>query len=377
MTRTRGGQLVLPGGVQPGTLRFSTQLEAVTPEPQAPSDVFILPGFVDTHVHGGGGGDTMDGPEGVRTLARLHARRGTTTLLPTTITHPWASVLEALAGVRAVLEAGGVPGGADLPGVHLEGPFLSPGRLGAQPPNVAAPTPERVAEVLETGVIRAVTLAPELPGAREAALAFVRAGVRVGVGHTRADAETVTALLDAVHAAGGRSCATHLFNAMGGIEGRVPGPAAALMAHPHAFLEVIFDRIHVHPLSFGLARAAAPGRVMLITDAMRAAGLGDGESELGGQRVTVRGGRATLPGGTLAGSVLTLDAALRNAVAAGVPLPEASAMLSAVPAASVGLTDRGGLIPGLRADLTVLDRDLHVVQVYVGGEPLLEENHER
>ncbi|GMA14309.1 N-acetylglucosamine-6-phosphate deacetylase [Deinococcus metallilatus] len=372
MSRTLRGQLVLPGGVVPGELHFGRTLEAVMPQAEAPQDVFILPGFVDTHVHGGGGGDTMDGPGGIRTLARLHARHGTTTLLPTTITNPWEKVLAALQAVREVMEAGGVVGGADVIGAHLEGPFISPQRLGAQPAHTTLPTPDRVAEVLDSGVVRAVTLAPELPGAWEAALTFAQAGVRVGIGHTRADAEMVSALLDAVHSAGGRTCATHLFNAMGGIEGRQPGPPGALLADPHAFLEVILDGIHVHPTSFRLAHAAARGRVVLVTDAMRAAGLGDGESELGGQPVTVRDGRATLESGSLAGSVLTLDVALKNAVRAGIPLPEVSRMLSAAPAASVGLTDRGCLEPGLRADLTVLDRDLNVVQVYVAGLPLLE-----
>lgn len=371
--RVLRGHLVLPGGVMPGEVRFGSRLEAVTPLRDAPGDRLILPGFIDTHVHGGGGGDTMDGPGGVATLARLHARHGTTTLLPTTVTNPWDAVLAALRGVREVMATGGVPGGADLPGAHLEGPFLSPGRLGAQPPHTLLPAPERVAEVLELGVVRAVTLAPELEGAAEAALAFARAGVRVGLGHTRADAETVTLLLAAVHAAGGRTAATHLYNAMGGIGGRAPGPAGALLADPHAFLEVILDGHHVHPTSFHLARRAAPGRVLLVSDAVRAAGLGEGESELGGQRVTVRAGRATLPDGTLAGSVLTLDRALRNARAAGVPLPEASAMLSAVPAASLGLTDRGRLAPGLRSDLVVLDRALEVRQVYVAGQPVRRE----
>jgi len=367
---TLRGQLVMPGGVVPGELRFGERLEAVTPLDDAPDDVYLLPGFVDTHVHGGGGGDTMDGAEGVRTLAHLHARHGTTTLLPTTLTHTWNRVLAALRGVREVMDAGGVPGGADVPGAHLEGPFISPERLGAQPPHTLEPTPERVAEVLAFGVVRAVTLAPEVPGGREAALAFARARVRVGIGHTRADADTVTALLDALHAAGGRACATHLYNAMGGVEGRQPGPPGALLADPHATLEVILDGLHVHPTSFRLARAAAPGRVLLVTDAMRAAGLGDGESELGGHPVTVRAGRATLANGSLAGSVLTMDQALRNAVAAGIPLPEASAMASTAPAASIGLSDRGRLEAGLRADVVVLSRELQVRAVYVGGRPV-------
>ncbi|PTA68523.1 N-acetylglucosamine-6-phosphate deacetylase [Deinococcus arcticus] len=365
---TLSGQLLLPGGPQSGRLTVEAgRIEHIAPQADAPTDRLILPGFVDTHVHGGAGGDTMDGPEGIAALARLHARHGTTTLLPTTITNPWPEVLRALRAVAQVMRAGGVPGGADLPGAHLEGPFISPGRLGAQPPCAVDPTPERVAEVLATGAVRAVTLAPELPGALAAARAFAQAGVRVGIGHTRADAETVQAALAAVRATGGQSCATHLFNAMGGIEGRVPGPPGALIADPHATLEVILDGLHVHPTAFLLARAAAPGRVVLITDAMRAAGLGDGPSELGGQSVTVQGGRATLPDGTLAGSVLTLDAALRRAASLGVPLPELSHMLSLTPARSVGLHDRGELREGLRADLVVLSPDLQVQATYVAG----------
>ncbi|MFC4425049.1 N-acetylglucosamine-6-phosphate deacetylase [Deinococcus navajonensis] len=353
----------------PGRVTFGACIETLSADVTA-DDRLILPGFVDTHVHGGGGGDTMDGPEGLWRLAHEHARHGTTTLLPTTITNPWPEVMRALQAVRAVMKGGGVPGGADLAGVHLEGPFISPQRLGAQPPHTLLPTPERIAQVLACGVVRAVTLAPELPGALEAALQLAQAGVRIGVGHTCADHATVERFLQQVQAAGGQTAATHLFNAMGGIEGRAPGVPGALLADPQAFLEVILDGIHVHPLSFRLARAAAPERVMLITDAMRAAGQGDGESELGGQKVLVHQGEARLENGALAGSVLTMDRALRGAVHAGVPLPEASRMLSLVPARSLGLTDRGQLAPGLRADLVVLNRSLEVEAVYVAGRPV-------
>ena len=372
--RVLRGQLVLSRGILAGSISFGTKVETVTAGSLAPSEEqFILPGFIDTHVHGGGGWDTMDGPEGVRGLARFHARHGTTSLLATTITNPWEKVLAALTGVREVMEANGAEGGAEVIGVHLEGPFISPGRLGAQPPNAVDPTPHLVAQALSTGVVRAVTLAPELSGAAEAALTFARAGVRIGVGHTRADAETVTTFLNFLSEVGARTCATHLFNAMGGIEGRTPGPPGALLADPHAFAEVILDGHHVHPVSFRLALAAAPGRVLLVTDAMRAAGRIDGESELGGQRVIVEAGRATLDDGTLAGSLLTLDAALRRAVRLGVSLSDASAMLSEVPARSLGLTDRGRLEPGRRADLVVLDNNFNVVQVYVAGHPILED----
>ena len=319
MTQQLTGQILQGDEFVSGTLTFGPTITGLTPTAEAPTDRLILPGFVDTHVHGGGGGDAMDGPEGVRTLARMHVQHGTTTLLPTTMTNPWNNVLAALNGVREVMQSGGVEGGADIVGAHLEGPFISPGRLGAQPPCTLEPTPEQVKELLSIGVVRALTIAPEIAGAREATLAFAAAGVRVGVGHTRADTRTVSEFLDMVAQAGGRTAATHLFNAMGGIEGRDPGIPGALLANPATYPEVILDLIHIHATSFRLARAAAPERVMLITDAMRAAGLGDGESELGGQKVIVRGGEARLETGSLAGSVLTMDVALQNAVACGVP----------------------------------------------------------
>lgn len=365
---TLTGRLVLPEGVVPGRLEFGTHLYRVerTGAAGAASGPYILPGFIDTHVHGGGGGDTMDGPEGVRALGRLHLRHGTTTLLPTTITNPWERILAALKGVRAV-RAEADPTLPDLPGAHLEGPFINPERLGAQPPYAVEPTPERVDETLELGVVRLVTLAPELPGARDTARRFAEAGVRVSVGHTAATFEQVAALAETVRAAGGTLGFTHLYNAMGGLAGRDPGAVGAALADGEAYSELILDLHHVHPGSFRAALAAKPSGLHLITDGIRACGLGEGETELGGQRVSVQGGAARLPDGTLAGSVLTLDAALRHAVAAGVTLAHASRLLSETPARYLGLTDRGRLEAGLRADLVVLDGALQVEVVYRSG----------
>ena len=365
---TLSGQLVLPGGVAGGEISFGRMIEAVRLSESTPAPLrYILPGFIDTHVHGGGGGDTMDGLPGLRTLARLHARHGTTTLLPTTITSPWDAVLAALEAVAGAVRDG-TEGGADIIGAHLEGPFISPQRLGAQPPETLLPTPERLRQLLALKVIRAVTLAPELPGALEAARDFAAAGVRVGFGHTAASYEQMRAGLDAVRGAGGRACSTHLFNAVGGLSGREPGALGALLEDEDAYHELIVDGHHLHPASVRLALRCAPERVMLISDAMRAAGQGDGQSELGGQPVWVQGGAARLASGALAGSVLTLDTALRNALALGLGLAQVSRMLSGIPARSLGLLDRGVLAAGLRADLLVLDADFGVQAVYVAGE---------
>ena len=361
------GQVLTPHGLTPARLLFeSGRIAAVVPDPAAPTDRFLLPGFVDVHVHGGFGGDTMDGPEGVRTLARFHGAHGTTTLLPTTITNPWERVLAALRALGGV-EAPGLP---DRPGAHLEGPFINPERLGAQPPFTVPPTPERVAEVLSTGVLRVVTLAPELPGAVEAAVMFARAGVRVSLGHTAADYDQALAVMWAVWGAGGEVGGTHLFNAMGGITSREPGVPGALLAHPAAWAEVILDGHHVHAASFLTAYRAKPERLLLVTDATRAAGMPEGTYDLGGQPTYVRNGAARLASGGLAGSVLTLDVALRNAVAAGLTLPEAARLVSLHPARYLGLTDRGELREGLRADVVALDAGLQVQGVWVVGEQL-------
>ena len=371
MSRTLSGRILTPGGFVQGALTFGSHIESVRGETvsfhESPEDnPLVLPGFIDTHVHGGGGGDTVDGPEGVRTLARFHLQRGVTTLYPTTITSPWEEVLAALRGVEEVMGEGGA-GLPSIPGAHLEGPFISPKRLGAQPPFALEPTPARVEAVLELGVVRLVTLAPEIPGALEAAARFAAAGVRVSVGHTVASFEEVQALLKVVREAGGTVGFTHLYNAMGGLAGREPGVVGGALADRESFAELIFDTHHVHKGSFLAARAAKPGRLHLITDAIRAAGGPEGETELGGQAVTVEGGAARLPDGTLAGSVLTLDKALRNAVGAGVSVEEASRMLSQVPARYMGLNDRGVLEPGKRADLVVLDDALEVQRVFVAG----------
>jgi N-acetylglucosamine-6-phosphate deacetylase len=363
------GRVLTASGLVPGRLRFDDRIVAVDSVEglgDAAALPVIAPGFVDQHVHGGGGGDTMDGEAGVRSLARHHLAHGTTALLPTTLTAPWPEVLEALAGVAAVMGDGAADEAVVL-GAHLEGPFVSPQRLGAQPPYALEPTAERVAAIVATGVVRVVTIAPELPGAFGSVAAWVAAGVRLNVGHTRADAETVEGFLAAVRAAGGRAGATHLFNAMGGLEGRAPGPVGALLGDADAVIELIADGFHVAPAALRTAWRAAGDRFVLVTDAIRASGMRRGTSELGGQRVTVTDGAARLDDGTLAGSMLTMDAAVRGAVRAGLPLGAALAAASTAPARALGLRDRGALAVGARADVVVLTPGLQVAEVYLGG----------
>jgi len=394
------GRLLLPDRVAVGRLTVEgDRIAAVLPDRDAAGDAagaaagaavagdaatraalagdlpWIVPGYIDVHLHGGGGGDTMDGPDGVRRLAATHLRHGTTSLLASTLTAPWAEVLAALRGVAEVAAEPVNPHEprAQVLGAHLEGPFINPRRLGAQPPHAIVPTTARIAEVLALDVVRTVTLAPEIDGVPAAATAFARAGVVVAVGHTLADADTVARTFAAARAAAADAgepapvSATHLFNAMGGMSGREPGVVGAVLGDPDAFAELIVDGFHVAPAAVRATFAAKPARTLLITDAMRATGLGDGPSVLGGAPVTVSGGAARLADGTLAGSVLTLDVAVRRAVAMGVPAEAALRAATATPAALLRLRDRGRLNVGARADLLVLAPDLTLTEVWQGG----------
>lgn len=369
------GRWLLPDGVVHGRVALAgDRVAAFEPEP-GDDDGWWAPGFVDVHVHGGGGGDAMDGPAGVRALAAAHLPHGTTALLPTTLTAPWPEVLAGLRGVAVVRDedaTAAVPEArAAVLGAHLEGPFVSPQRLGAQPPFAVAPTAERLGAVLALGVVRVATLAPELEGAADAAEALARAGVRVSFGHTVADADVAEAVARRVAAAGGVVGATHLFNAMSGLTGRAPGVIGAVLGDPEAYAELIVDGHHVAAAAVRVAFAAKGPRLLLITDAIRAAGTDARATTLGPHAVTIEGGAARLADGTLAGSVLTMDAAVRTAVACGVPVEGALRAASAAPARYLGLFDRGRVAPGARADFVRFDADLRVRQVWRGGVRLV------
>ncbi len=359
------GRILTPTGWQVGNIQFETSINQIAQASMPQHAPYIVPGFIDVHVHGGGGFDTMDGTAGIRGMAAFHAKHGTTGLLATTITNPWQNVKTALENAKQVMLEPSP--GARVLGVHLEGPFVSPHRLGAQPNFVVEPTSERVEEVLAFEVIRVVTIAPEQPQAIEACEIFARAGVRVSIGHTIASTNQVESAIRAVDNAGGVSSGTHLFNAMGGLEGRNPGIVGAILANPNVWAELILDGHHVHVSSFLTAYNAKPERLILITDAMRAAGMPDGAYDLGGQMAHVADGTARLETGSLAGSLLTMDQAVRNAVGAGLRLESAIRLASSHPARYLGLAKKGRLENGCDADIVVLDDRLEVLAVFVAG----------
>ena len=325
----------------------------------------VVPGFVDMHVHGGGGASYASGiAEEALTAARTHLEHGTTTTVASTVTGEIDEVCRQASVLSELVEQG------VLAGVHFEGPFISINRCGAHQPDLLRdPDPALVRKLVDAarGTAKMVTLAPELEGGIESIRLLRELGVIAAIGHTDANYDKALAGIDA-----GATVATHLFNAMPAIGHRAPGPIVALLEDERVTVELVGDGVHLHPAVIDLAMTGAGlNRVALITDAMSAAGFGDGLYPLGPLQVRVEDGVARLvEGGSIAGSTLTLDVAFRRAVTInGLSLPQASQVLSLNPARQLGLADRiGSLEPGKYADLVVLDAEHELVAVMRRGE---------
>ena len=337
-------------------------LAGVPIDPETNREPYILPGFIDLHVHGGGGADVMEGAAAVLTMARLHARHGTTSLLATTMTAPRPELETVLAELARAAQSRG-SGSARLLGVHLEGPYLNPAKLGAQPDAAKAAALDEVLHFLSLAPVRVVTLAPEVAGHAPIIEALAARGVRVQIGHTLGTYEDGVAALRC-----GASGFTHLFNAMSGLHHREPGMVGAALAHAE-YAELIPDLLHVHPGAIRAAVRAIP-KLYCVTDATAATGMPDGAYRLGSQHVHKCLGAVRLADGTLAGSILTMDQALRNLVELGMPLADVSARLSRHAADYLGLMQRGRIETDAYADLVVFDRDIKLQEVYVEGESI-------
>jgi N-acetylglucosamine-6-phosphate deacetylase len=317
------------------------------------------PGFVDLQVNGFGGVDFLEADVGAYQRAGdALLETGVTAYLPTLITAPEEQLRAALAEV---------PPDGDGPrilGVHLEGPFLSSARLGTHPPSARRdPDLELLERLLAAGPVRLVTLAPELPGSAPLIELLHLRGITVSLGHTDATAAEANAAFDQ-----GVRTVTHLFNAMRPFRHRDPGIGGAALARGDVVVQIILDGIHLAPETAKVIWSAAAGRVALVTDAVAGAGMTDGSYSLGGFEVDIRDGVVSGPDGVLAGSTLTMIEAVRNLHALDVPLTNALAAASAVPAHVLGLSTAGRLGPGLPADVLVLDDNLEIVRVLVGGE---------
>ena len=326
---------------------------------QQPEAGLIVPGFIDLHVHGGGGHDWQGGEEAVRGLARFHARHGTVALAPTTATAKPEVIERALAAIKAVKDDP-QGGEAAVLGAHLEGPFISPNKLGAQEDEALAGDPALAARWAAAYPLLVATVAPEIPGGLDTIETLANAGCKVQVAHSLATAEQTAAGFRR-----GLSGFTHLFNAMSGVDHRAPGVAAYALAHAE-FAEIICDLLHVHPDVLRAAYRAIPN-LYAISDATMA-GLADGSHHWGGHQVIKRGLRVTLDDGvTLAGSAITLGDAFRNLVAIGFTLEQASALTSTRQSHYLGRTDLGAIEAGRRASLVRLDAGLQAETVLVDG----------
>ena len=363
------GHILTPQGFVRGTIEHEggriTRIEGTRrteDEARTEAHALVLPGFIDTHVHGGGGSDTMEGGEAIEVIARLHARHGTTSLLATTMTAPLPEVEAAMRALAAACSRR-TRGAARVLGVHLEGPYINPGKLGAQPDFVRAASIAEIRALHALAPIRLITLAPELPGNLDIIVALRTAGFQVQIGHTLGSYEDGVAALE--RGAGGF---THLFNAMTAMHHRAPGIVGAALAHAR-YAEIIPDLLHVHPGAIRAALRAIPC-LFCVTDSTAATGMPDGDYRLGRHQVTKCLGGVRLADGTLAGSTLTMDQALRNLVTIGLPLGDASRRVSTHAAEYLGLADRGRLTAGAHADVVLLDRDLQLQRVVVEGEEI-------
>ncbi|MFP5346320.1 MAG: N-acetylglucosamine-6-phosphate deacetylase [Actinomycetes bacterium] len=360
--------VVLPDDVlSPGWVETSGALVAALGSGSPPrlpdidvSSATVVPGFVDVHVHGGGGGSFQGGDhEQVARAVAFHRAHGTTTTLASLVTAPPADLLRSVRALADLVDDG------LLAGIHLEGPWLSEKRAGAhERAQLRDPDPAEVDAFLEAGrgAVRMVTLAPERAGGLEAVRRLAGAGVVVAVGHTEATYDRTRAAVEA-----GARMATHLFNAMGPLHHRTPGPTLALIEDARVTLELIADGTHVHPaLVRHVVASAGPDRVAFVTDAMSAAGMPDGDYTLGSLAVTVAEAVARLTeGGAIAGSTSTMDSLFRSALPFG--LAAAVRLTSTTPARALAL-DAGDLRPGGPADLVVLDGSFEVGGVLAKGK---------
>jgi N-acetylglucosamine-6-phosphate deacetylase len=335
----------------------------------------VVPGFVDVHIHGAGGHDVMEGD--ARALDRITstvARHGTTSIVATTVTAPVEETCRSLQGIARYIrahenaESDGLA--AEILGIHLEGPFISKARRGVHPPDaLAKPSVATLGKLIEAadGLVKIVTLAPELPGALELIAAAVAAKIVAAIGHTDADYDQARA---AIHA--GARHAVHMYNAMRPFEHRDPGVVGAILTDPEVTAEVIADLVHVAgPAIQVLIGTKGFDTILLVSDGIAATGMPDGKYRLGNFEVSVKDGVARNSEGKLAGSTLTIDRALRNIVGIGVPLQDAVRMATVLPARRLGLAGKKGIIAvGADADLVALTPDLRVAGVMTRGAGL-------
>lgn len=345
--------------INPGALDNNTCDEIIDAR-----NLKIIPGMIDIHTHGAMGMDTMDASqEALATMARFYARHGVTSFLPTTLA---ASKTETMAAITAVQDYQPENDGAQILGIHLEGPYLDEQYCGAQPIQfLRKPDPREYHQWFESGVVKLITVAPEMPGAMEMISQGAGVGIRFAVGHSQASLEQMHLAVKA-----GLDQATHFFNGMPSLHHRNPGIVGAVLSDDRIYAQLILDGNHVHPTVIKIAvKAKGVSKILLITDSIRAAGMNDGEYLLGSEMVEVKDGVARTSKGGLAGSTLTMDAGLRNLVKfTGDPLSQALTTATSNPALAMGMKGKKGVLaPGADADIVLMDEEFNIHLTMVGG----------
>jgi N-acetylglucosamine-6-phosphate deacetylase len=358
------------GSLVRGVVTFTDRITAIDPRSDGGGDDFILPGFVDLQVNGSHGIDVMTAsPDELAALSRHLAREGTTAWLPTAVTAPIEKIELVHDSIARALERSRADDSHDaaaILGMHLEGPFISPRRLGAHPPLNLEPRGEAFERVLAMNALRLLTLAPELPGALDAIRRLVARNVVVSIGHTDATLEEANAGIDA-----GARMFTHLFNAMRPLNHRDPGVIVAALAPNAAIPAIIPDSVHVHPAILRLAFDARGKGMILVTDKVALAQTSGAEKQVGRARATIRDGAARLDDGTLAGSIISMLDGVRVMVEkADVRIGDAAVMAATNPARLIGANDRGRIEVGTRADLILLSPALELKSVFIGGREI-------
>jgi N-acetylglucosamine-6-phosphate deacetylase len=354
------------------TVIFDSNIRAITDEDRLESGITVIdgkglymaPGFIDLHIHGCAGYDSMDeDPRALTEISKNIVKTGVTAFLPTTMTMDWSKITRALEQIRRQTnQPMNRPTGAQILGCHLEGPFLSKKYAGAQDAtHIIDPSFVKIQPYID--LIRIITLAPENTGSIEFIRDCRKHNIIISIGHSDASLDEAAAAI-----ATGASMITHTFNAMSPMHHRNPGVVAAAMLHD-VTCEIIADNVHVHPrIQQLLLKTKGTAQIVLITDAMRACLLQDGEYDLGGQLVKVSGNEARLDSGQLAGSVLTMNRALKNFMMnTGITVWEAVLMASSNPANELGLNNKGSIEPGKAADLVLFDPDFNIMMTFIEG----------
>ena len=352
------GKIINYDGSYTGTIEFSDKIESINKDKNSDFENIIIPGFIDLHCHGGNGFDTMAGISSIKEISKYHVRHGTTTLLPTTLTASFDNTINAVDGIDDFIDQN--IDKTNILGVHLEGPFINPKKLGAQPPFTQLPNIDFIKNIQKKANIKVITLAPELEGAEAFMDYLIENNIRVQIGHSLADYNCCLKIMNKNNVG-----FTHLYNAMSGDDHRNPGVVTAALRHAE-YAEIICDLHHVNKENIHLAEKCIP-RLYAITDAISATGMPDGDYDFSRTKISKKNERATIHSNVLAGSVINMHDTFKNLVKINFSMEKAVAMTSFNAAQYLCENDKGKIERGFSSNLIVLDKLLNIKEVYLYG----------